>query len=138
MAITRHESSVLWSASYSASVSAGGSQTSDVLTLDATCVNAQITLKADNSTTAASDDIIYFYLMQSAGDPDGNASADEYDTANHATLLAVLDTSSEDPAIRTVTLPLPQKGIKIYAEGATAGSTNAITVGAVVAEQRAA
>lgn len=138
MAITRHESAVLWSSSNSANVTAGGTQTSDVLALDATCVNAQVTLKADNSTTAASDDIIHFWLLQSAGDPDGAAVADEYDTPEHATLLAVLNTSDEDPAIRTVTLPLPQKGIKIYAEGATSGTTNTIAVSAVVAEQRAA
>lgn len=139
MAITHTESSVLWSTAYSVSVSAGGSQTSDVLALDATCVNAQITLKADNSAgSPASDDVIYFYLLQSAGDPDGNASADEYDTTGHATFLAALDTSSEDPAIKTVPLPLPQKGLKVYAEGSTAGSTNAITVSAVVLEQRAA
>lgn len=139
MAITHTESSVLWSSAYSVSVSAGGSQTSDVLALDATCVNAQITLKADNSAgSPASDDIIYFYLLQSAGDPDGNAVADEYDTSGHATFLAALDTSSEDPAIKTVPLPLPQKGLKVYAEGSTAGSTNAITVSAVVLEQRAA
>jgi len=138
MAITHTESSVLWSAAYSASVSAGGSATSDVLSLDATCVNAQITLKADNSTTAASDDVMYFYLLQSSGDPDGNAVGDEYDTDGHATFLAALDTSVEDPAIKTVPLPLPQKGLKVYAEGSTAGSTNAITVSAVVLEQRAA
>lgn len=139
MAITHTESSVLWSTAYSVSVSAGGSQTSDVLALDATCVNAQITLKADNSAgSAASDDVIYFYLLQSSGDPDGNAVGDEYDTSGHATFLAALDTSSEDPAIKTVPLPLPQKGLKVYAEGSTAGSTNAITVSAVVLEQRAA
>lgn len=139
MAITHTESSVVWASAYSVSVSAGGSQTSDVLALDATCVNAQITLKADNSAgAAASDDVIYFYLLQSSGDPDGNAVSDEYDTSGHATFLAALDTSSEDPAIKTVPLPLPQKGLKVYAEGSTAGSTNAITVSAVVLEQRAA
>ena len=40
MAITHTESNVLWSTAYSVSVSAGGYQTSDVLALDATCVNA--------------------------------------------------------------------------------------------------
>ena len=128
MAITHTESNVLWSTAYSVSVSAGGYQTSDVLALDATCVNAQITLKADNSTTAASDDVIYFYLLQSSGDPDNNAVADEYDTSGHATFLAALDTSVEDTAINTVPFPLPQIGLKVYAEGSTAGSTNAITV----------
>lgn len=137
MAITRHESAVLWSTANSVSVTAGSNQTSDILALDETCVNAQITLKADNSTTPASDDIIYFWLLQSAGDPDGAAVADEYDTPEHALRLGSINTSDDDPGIMTVQLPLPQKGIKIYAEGATAGSTNSITVSAVVAEQRA-
>lgn len=138
MAITRHESGILWSAATSVSVTAGSSQTSDVLVLDATCVAAQVTLKADNSTTAASDDIIYFWLLQSAGDPDGAAVADEYDTTGHALFLGSIDTSIEDPGLMSVSLPIPQKGIKIYAEGITAGSTNSITVSAVVTEQRAA
>ncbi len=137
MAITRAETQVTWSASNSASVSAGGNQTSDEVTLDATCINAQISLKADNSTSPASDDIIYFWLEQSSADPDG-ASTDEFDTAGGRLLLAVLDTNDADPVVTTVPLPLPQEHLKVYAEGATAGSTNAITVSATITEQRAA
>ena len=139
MAITVAETQVQWSASNSVSVSAGGSQTSDEVNLDATCVRAQVSLKADNSTTAASDDIIYFWLLQTSGDPDG-ASTDEFDTtdASNARLLGTIDTSLEDPGIKTVAIPIPQKGLKNYAEGATAGSTNAITVSATITEQRAA
>lgn len=138
MAITHTEQQVLWSANNTAFVTTGSNETSDILALDDTCVNAQITLKAKNTTTAASDDVIYFYLLQSSGDPDNDAGGDEYDTTGHATFLAALDTSVDDPAIKTVPLPLPQKGIKIYAEGATAGTTNTIRVSAVVLEQRAA
>lgn len=141
MAITRTETQVTWSASNSVSVTAGSSQTSDAITLDATCINAQIHLKADNSTTPASDDIIYFWLLQTGGDPDGTG-ADEYDaaTSHSALLLAVLDTSqtSNDPAFKTVPLPIPQKSAKLWAEGATAGTTNSITVSATITEQRAA
>ena len=140
MAITRHEVSVTWdTGSFSDSVPADSGVTSDELTLDATCVQAQITLKADNSTTPASNDIIYFWLLQSAGDPDGDAAGDEYDTTAHALRLGHIDTSDEatGTGIMTVQLPLPQKGIKIYAEGDTAGSTNPVTVSAVVSEQRA-
>lgn len=137
MAITRVETQVTWSGASSASVSAGGSQTSDSVALDASAISAQIHLKADNSTTPAADDQIYVWLLQTGGDPDG-AGADEYDTVGHARLLAVLDTAREDPAIATVGLALPQKSIRIYAEGATAGTTNAVTVAATITEQRAA
>ena len=105
--------------------------------LDATCIAAQASLKADNSTTPAADDQIYVWLLQSSGDPDGSGS-DEFDTAAHGLLLAVLDTNAEDPALKTVPLPLPQKGFKLYFEGVTAGTTNSITVSATITEQRAA
>ena len=136
MAITRAETQITWSASNSVSVTAGSNQTSDAVTLDDTCVGASITLKADNSTTPASDDIIYFWWLMSSGDPDG-AGADEFDTVGHALFLARIDTSSEDPGIMTVSVPhIPVAG-KLYAEGATAGSTNSITVSATIEEQRA-
>lgn len=138
MAITRAETQVTWpTAANSASVASGGNATSEEFNLDATCISAQISIKADNSTTPAADDIIYFYLLQTSGDPDG-AAGDEFDTIAHAPIIAVLDTSAEDPAQVTVPLPVPQKGAKIYAEGATAGSTNSVTVSATITEQRAA
>lgn len=137
MAITHSETQVTWSAASSVSVSAGGNQTSDEFNLDDTCVRAQIQCKADNSTTPATDDILYFWLQQTLGDPDG-ASTDEFSTAIHSTLLCVLDTNDEDPAQMVVELPIPSKGCKIYVEGATAGSTNAITASCTVLEQRVA
>lgn len=138
MAITRTETQVTWSASNSVSVTAGSSQTSDEVNLDATCIAAQISCKADNSTTPASDDIIYFWLLQTSGDPDG-AGADEFDTTDEPPVrLCVLDTSIADPQVKTVSLPIPQKGFKVYAEGVSAGTTNAITVSATITEQRAA
>ena len=137
MAITLAETQVTWSAATSVSVGAGGSQTSDEFNLDATCTAAQVTLKADNSTSPAADDIIYFYFRQTSGDPDG-ASTDEFDTSENALLLAVINTETQDPGIKTVPLPIPQKGGMIYAEGATSGTTNAITVSAAITEQRVA
>ena len=136
MAITKAETQVTWSASNSVSVTSGSNQTSDVVTLDATCFRATIHLKADNSTTPASDDQIYVWAMQSGGDPDG-ASTDEYDSVDGATLLAVLDTFAGDPYLTSVELPSCNDTLKIYAEGATAGTTNSITVSATITEQRA-
>ena len=138
MAITRAETQVKWSTSDSVSVTAGSNQTSDEITLDATCIAAAIHLKADNSTTPASDDIIYFWLLQTGGDPDGS-STDEYDdTAERPLFLASIDTSNSDPGLTTVPLPLPQAHCKLYAEGASEGTTNSITVSATITEQRAA
>lgn len=150
MALTRHETQVTWpTASNTGSVGAtSGQVTSEEVNLDATCIAAQIHLKADNSTTPASDDIVYFWLVQTGGDPDG-LGADEFDAENDASALplAMIDTSlsttghtatTNDPGFKTVPLPIPQKGFKIYAEGNTAGNTNAITVSATITEQRAA
>jgi len=138
MAITRAETQVTWpTAANSKSVSAGGNETSEEINLDATCIAAQISLKADNSTTPAADDQIHFFIIQTSGDPDGTGS-DEFDTVGHAIPLAVIDTNDEATAGITVPLPIPQKGFKIYAEGVTAGTTNAITVSATITEQRAA
>ena len=145
MAITLTQTDVLWTGSaHTDSIAAGGNETSLEVNLDATCVAAQITLKADNSqATPAADDQIDFYLLQTSGDPDAaEPGTDEFDTAGHAVFLARLDTytggSGEDPAIKTVPLPIPQKGFKIYATGADSGTTNAITVSATITEQRAA
>jgi len=135
MAITKAENQVTWAAANSVSVTAGGNQTSDVVTLDVTCFNAAVTLKADNSTTPVAADKIYVWALQTSGDPDG-ASADEYSTIKHGKLLAILDTFLEDPAIETVPLPVANKSLKLYAEGATSGTTNSITVSATITEQR--
>lgn len=135
MAITKAENQVKWSTADSVSVTTGSNQTSDVVTLDDTCFRATIHLKADNSTTPAADDQIYVWLLQSGGDPDG-ASTAEYDSVKGATLLAVLDTYLEDPYLTSVTLPSCNDTLKIYAEGATAGTTNSITVSATITEQR--
>jgi len=138
MAITRAETQVKWAGTVDTdSIAAGGSEESLEFNLDATCVAAQISLKADNSTTPAADDQIDFWLLQTSGDPDG-AGTDEFDTTGHALHLGRIDTNDEDPGILTVNLPIPQKGAKIYAEGITAGTTNAITVSATITEQRAA
>ena len=97
MAITRNETQVTWpTAANSASVSANSTATSEEVNLDATCVSARISLKADNSTTPTSDDYIDFYIIETSGDPDG-VGTDEFDTIEHATYLATLNTNTEDP-----------------------------------------
>lgn len=138
MAITRTETQVAWgTAGNETSLTAsGGNDTSDAITLDATCVAAAITCKADNSaTTPAAGDNVEFWLLASAGDPDG-ASADEYPTnENDGQFLCLADTNAIDPAIITVSIPpVPQK-IQIYAINNGASS---ITASATIEEMRAA
>lgn len=135
MALTRVETQVTWAAANSASVAPNSSQTSDVITLDATCVAARILLKADNSATPNAADLIYFYALETAGDPDGSG-ADEYATTDNAHFLGVVDTSKNDPSLRVSNFPLPQKSFQIYAEGITPTTVNAITVSATITEQR--
>ena len=132
MAITRGENKVTWSASNSVIVTANSSQTSDVVTIDATTISARITLKVN---AASGDQPMLFWLLESSGDPDG-ASTDEYSTSAHGTFLASLDTSVNNPAIKTVNLPLLQKGLKIYADGITASTSINMTVSATITEQK--
>lgn len=137
MAITKTENQVTWSASNSVSVSTGGTQTSDVVTLDDTCMLATIHMKADNSTTPASDDQLYVWVLQTGGDPDG-ASTDEYDSTSGARLLAILDTNDQDPYLTSADLPVTNDSLKIYVEGSTAGTTNSITFSCTITEHRVA
>lgn len=138
MALTLNHVQVTWpTGANSKSVAANTDETSEEYNLNATCIAARITLKADNSTTPASDDVIHFFLIETTGDPDADPeSADEFGTAGHSLRLASLDTNAEDPALITVQLPVPQKGFKIIARGTVEGTTNAITVSAQVTELR--
>ncbi len=152
MAITHTETHVFWSSADYGTANANSSVVSDEVNLDETCVAASITLKAEYTAGApAADDQIFFWLLQTNGDPDDSTSGtDEFDTAvasgvtGGGTLLAVLDvytgetSGSGKKVIKTVPLPIPFKGGKIQAEGITAGSTNNILVSAVITEQRAA
>lgn len=139
MAITRTETQVTWSAANNVVVAGNGTQTSDTVTLDATCVNAQIHLKAANGGTPVAADVIYFWLLQTGGDPDGTGS-DEFDTTDSSTalFLGAINTNAVATGITTVPLPLPQKSLQIYADGATSTTTQNITVSATITEQRAA
>lgn len=136
MALTKVETKVLWGGgNNSASVPANGSQTSDVITLDPTCVAARIALKADNEGTPNAADIIHFYALESMGDPDGSG-ADEFVTPDNGHYLGRVDTSKNDPSIRPNDFPNPQKSFKIYAEGITETTVNDIAVSATITEQR--
>ena len=116
-----------------ASVSAGGTATSNAFTLQTDTVLAYIQCKADNSTTAASDDIIHFKALESLGDVDNDATVD-YATVEAAPTVAVLDTNAADPQVSAAVPIAAAKTLQVYADGATEGTTNAITVSAFLTE----
>ena len=134
MAVSKSEIQVLWSTANSLSISSSSNGTSDEFSFDATAFAAKIELKADNGGTPASGDTVTFYLLEALGDPDGTGS-DEFATTGHPKLLAILDTNTEDPAIKVVDLPLPGKKGKIYAVNNSSGRS--ITVSACIYEFKA-
>jgi len=133
MAIANNEQQVKWSASDSVSISAGLSQTSDAITLSTACYDAMITFKANNGGTPASGDTVEFYALLSCGDPDGAGSAEYPNDDSDGMFLAVLDTNVNNPAIKTVSLPVAAPNLKIYAKNNA--SANAITVSACINEK---
>lgn len=137
MAITRTESQVTWpTAANSKAVAAAATEVSEITTLDATCVKAAITCKADNAGTPAAGDIITFYAATTVGDPDG-AGTDEYpaDVANME-ILCKIDTNDTDADSKTVPFPAVPQKIKVVA--VSGASSNSITVSCTIEEMRAA
>lgn len=135
MPLIRNETKVFFSSANSISISAAGNNISDTVTLDPTCIEAAITLKADNAGTPVAGDTIDVYILLSSGDPDGIAAGDEFASADsvHAQFLYQLDTNTSDPAIVTVPYPaVPQAG-KLYAVN---NGASAITFSAVIEELR--
>lgn len=140
MPVTRQDLQVQWAAADDKAVAAGTAEESDLHSVDASCVNAQISLKANNTGTPADGDTVDVYLLQSSGDTDNAANTtDEHDTPAHARHLFRLDThdtgDGDNPARVTVLLPIPQKNFKLRA--VSNAGTNSITVSAKITEQRA-
>jgi len=134
MTVANNEQQVTWNASNSVSVTAGGAESSDAITLSTSAFAAMITLKADNSSAPASGDTVDFYALLSCGDPDGSAGDEYPNDDSDGLFLARLDTNADDPAIATVSLPVA-KAAKIHAK--SNASSNAITVSACMNEKTA-
>jgi len=113
MAVSKAGQQVTFSSANSVAVSADSQTTSDAITLSSNSVAAQITLKSDHSGSPSSGDTVDFYILYSTGDPDGSAT-DEFDTSGHALHPAILDLNIEDPAQKTVDIPVSAKSFKIY------------------------
>lgn len=141
MAITRAAAQVTWSAANTLSVTSATAVTSDVFTLDATCVGFAVQVHADNAGTPASGDTAVWRVLWSTGDVI-TGGGDDYDTAEHGEFLVTLDTYAtntpgEDPAIRTVWLPPVAQKFKLQCVCANAATRN-VTISARVEEMRAA
>ena len=131
MAISKSNTQVTWSSATSKAVGSSSNETSDAHTFSSNSVTAMITVKADLSGTPASGDTVDFFLLYTTGDPDA-ASSDEYDSVGHGMHIASLDTNADDPAIKTVEIPVSAKGFKVYAKNNDPNAT--ITVSAEVYE----
>ena len=135
--MTREETQITWNAATSKSVGQASTETSDAFTFNAGCWDAAIQLSADNDGSPAAGDLIEFRILYTNGDILGD-SGDDFDTAEHAALIAVLDTwasstPGEDPARLTVPLPtMAAKGFMLRASNKSTG--RAITVRARVVE----
>jgi hypothetical protein len=138
MAVASNEVQVKWNTGNDTYALGSGSEyTSDEMTYSATAFEATITLKADNSTTPADGDTVDFYLLNSAGDPDGSGSEEFPNDETDGQFLARLDTYTpgNDPAIATIHIPVSVK-FKVFAKNNA--STNSITISACVNEKTAA
>lgn len=138
MASSRVETQVTWSSASSLSVSSGATQTSDAITFNVEDWDAAVQLSADNDGTPASGDTVTFSIAYTSGDILGDSGSD-YDTTEHATYLATLDTVAanspgEDPARITVSISCAALGFKIIAKNNSSG--RAITVRARLVTHR--
>lgn len=129
MALGNTEIQVQWSAADSLSVTAAATSTSDAFTFATGALEAMVTLKTDNSGTAASGDVVEFYLAASCGDPDGASTAEYPAHVDHMIPLGTIDTYKQDPDCLTVNLPVGVTG-KIVAKNKA--SSNAIVVSACI------
>lgn len=131
MASTKNEQQITWSAANSVSLNSASRFDSDAVTLNVEDYSATLQIYADNSGTPASGDVVNVYVKYTAGDILGD-SGDDYDSSEHATYVGLLDTygansPGEDPAMRTVEIPVvARKAMKVSAE-APQGATRAIT-----------
>jgi hypothetical protein len=140
MASSRVETQITWAAASSISVTAAATQTSDAFTFNAEDWDAALQINVDNNGTPAAGDTVDVWVAYTSGDILGDSGAD-YDTTEHATFVARLDTVAantpgEDPARVTVPLMTAPGGFKVIVKNNAA--SNGITVRARVVTHRVA
>jgi hypothetical protein len=136
MVVANNEKQIEWATADSKSVAAASEETSDAITYSTAAFEGTITLKADNDGTPADGDTVDFYLLNSAGDPDGAGAAEYPNDETDGLFLARLDTYTpgNDPAIATVAIPVSVSA-KVFAKNNSSG--RAITVSACINEKTA-
>ena len=133
MALTRASTSVTWATNATGTATAGGSTTSDAVTLDDTCVDASVSLSATSGATDSGYNVEFYAVWSS----DGGTTYDTADSS-HSTLLAVLEITATGTTYQT-TVPLPPvpQNVKILAANKNTG-TDSVTVDAAIEEMRSA
>lgn len=119
MAVSKSSTQVTFSSANSILVSGDSQVTSDSISLSSNSIAAQLSLKADHSSTPTTGDTVDFYILYSTGDPDGS-TIDEFDTPEHGLHVCILNLNLEDPAQKTVDIPVSAKSFKIYVDNNSA------------------
>ena len=119
---------VKFSGSRTVSVGAGSATTSDAFIYSGNAMGGVGTFKANNAGTPTAGDTVDFYLLASAGDPDGSDLVEfSSEDTTHAIYIATLDTLVTDPAIRTANVPAFEQGkIRIVNNAASAVTASAV------------
>mgnify|MGYP001769254910 CR=1 FL=1 len=131
MASTKTETQITWSAANSVSLNSASRFDSDAVTLNVEDYSATLQIYADNSGTPASGDVVDVYVKYTNGDILGD-SGDDFNSPEHATWVGRLNTygaenPGEDPADRTVEIPVvARKALRVSAV-APQGATRPIT-----------
>lgn len=141
MALSRVETQVTWSAASSVTLSTAAAVASDAFIFNDADFAASLQISADNASTPNSGDTVACYLAWTTGDVVGGGGND-FDTYEHSQFIMLLDTYAtntpgEDPAVKTVDIPVSATGFVLYVFGAQANSRN-IVVKARVSAQRSA
>ena len=134
MAIAQNGIQIYWNENYSFLIPASTNKMSDIFSFSETTVQASVEVKANTGGTPASGDTVEFYLLATIGNPD-NVSDIEYASTDHGIFLATLDTNTDNPAVKIITIPMPLLGGIIYAK--SNASANSITISTIILEQTA-
>lgn len=142
MGLLRSERQITWpTAANSITLSTSARQDSEAVVFDSTDIAAAITVEANNQGTPTAGDVLDVYIKWTTGDKDAGNGSDDFDTTEHAQFLMRLDTVAantpgENPAQRTVDIPVSAKGFKLSVEAPQAASRN-IVVKSRMSYQRA-
>lgn len=129
MAMSRVQQQITWSAANSLTLNTATQTDSDAYTFDSTDVGCSIQVSVDNQGTPQAGDVLTVYIKYSNGDISAGGGADTFDTNEYAQFLMQLDTVAantpgEDPAIKTVDIPVSAKAFKLSISSPNAATRN--------------